>query len=80
MTESERILYLAVPLDTFETFFQENFIKEAVKLYQVKLIVYDPVEEADLAQDLVEMGIPKEDIILGLHPSYKRPYTGYSVA
>ena len=36
--------------------------------------------EADLAQDLVEMGIPKEDIILGLHPSYKRPYTGYGVA
>jgi hypothetical protein len=25
----------------------------------------------------LEMGIPKEDIILGLHPSYKRPYTGY---
>ncbi|NEO03241.1 MAG: XisI protein, partial [Moorea sp. SIO3I7] len=30
--------------------------------------------------DLVEMGIPKDDIILGLHPSYKRPYTGYGVA
>ncbi|MEQ9485973.1 XisH family protein [Coleofasciculus sp. F4-SAH-05] len=45
MTESERILYLAVPVDTFITFFQEIFIKEAVKLYQVKLIVYDPVEE-----------------------------------
>ncbi|MEQ9371939.1 MAG: element excision factor XisH family protein [Coleofasciculus chthonoplastes F3-SA18-01] len=30
---------------TFGTFFQETFIKEAVKLYQVKLIVYDPVEE-----------------------------------
>jgi len=24
--------------------------------------------EADLAQDLVEMRIPKDDIILGLHP------------
>jgi len=36
--------------------------------------------EADLAQDLVEMGIPKEDIILGLHPIYKRPYTAYGVA
>ncbi|MEQ8998734.1 MAG: XisH family protein [Coleofasciculus sp. B1-GNL1-01] len=45
MTESERILYLAVPIDTFGTFFQEVFVKEAVKLYQVKLIVYDPVEE-----------------------------------
>ncbi|EDX77363.1 XisH protein [Coleofasciculus chthonoplastes PCC 7420] len=45
MTESERILYLAVPIDTFGTFFQETFIEEAVKLYQVKLIIYDPVEE-----------------------------------
>jgi hypothetical protein len=26
------------------------------------------------------MGIPKEDIVLGLHPPYKRPYTGYGVA
>ena len=36
--------------------------------------------EADLGQYLVEMGIPKEDIIIGLHPIYKRPYTGYGVA
>jgi len=26
------------------------------------------------------MGVPKEDIILGLHPPYKRPYTDYGVA
>jgi hypothetical protein len=26
------------------------------------------------------MNIPKEDIVLGLHPAYKRPYTGYGVA
>lgn len=36
--------------------------------------------EADLAQELVEMGVPKEDIVLGLHPPYKRPLTGYGVA
>lgn len=36
--------------------------------------------EADLAQELVELGVPKEDIVLGLHPLYKRPYTGYGVA
>ncbi len=36
--------------------------------------------EADLAQKLVELGVAKEDIVLGLHPSYKRPYTGYGVA
>jgi hypothetical protein len=26
------------------------------------------------------MGVPKEDIVLGLHPHYKRPLTGYGVA
>lgn len=36
--------------------------------------------EIDLAQELVAMGVAKDDIILGLHPPYKRPYTGYGVA
>ncbi|NES20780.1 MAG: XisI protein [Symploca sp. SIO3E6] len=45
-----------------------------------KIWIQRNMTEADLAQDLAEMGIPKEDIILGLHPSYKRPYTGYGVA
>ena len=36
--------------------------------------------ETDLAAALMEMGVAKEDIILGLHPPYKRPYTGYGVA
>ncbi|MGB3513716.1 MAG: XisH family protein [Microcoleaceae cyanobacterium] len=46
MSESDRILYLAVPVDTFESFFQEKFTQEAVKFYQVKLLIYDPTEEA----------------------------------
>ncbi|MGB3403955.1 MAG: element excision factor XisI family protein [Microcoleaceae cyanobacterium] len=33
-----------------------------------------------MGEELVLMGVPKEDIILGLHPPYKRPYTGYGVA
>ena len=45
MSESDRTLYLAVPLDTFESFFQEKFTQEAIKFYQVKLIVYDPIQE-----------------------------------
>jgi hypothetical protein len=36
--------------------------------------------EEDPAADLVEMGVPREDIVLGLHPPYKRPYTDYGVA
>ena len=45
-----------------------------------KVWIQRNMTEANLAQELVEMGVPKEDIILGLHPPYKRPYTGYGVA
>ena len=38
-------LYLAVPLDTYKTFFQLEFTKTAIKQYQVLLIVYNPVDE-----------------------------------
>jgi len=45
MTEADRVLYLAVPLETFDSFFQERFVQEAVKLYQIRLVVYDPEKE-----------------------------------
>jgi len=45
MREPDRTLYLAVPVDTFESFFQELFIQQAVKSYQVKLLIYNPLEE-----------------------------------
>ena len=36
--------------------------------------------DIDVGEELLSMGVPKEDIILGLHPPYKRPYTNYGVA
>jgi XisI protein len=45
-----------------------------------KIWIQENMTENDLAHELVEMGVDKEDIILGLHPPYKRPYTGYGVA
>ena len=32
------------------------------------------------AEDLIEMGVKREDIILGLQPPFKRPYTNYGMA
>jgi hypothetical protein len=32
------------------------------------------------AEDLIELGVAREDIILGLQPPFKRPYTNYGVA
>ena len=35
--------------------------------------------EVDVAQKLVDLGIPKQDIVLGFHAPYKRKYTGYAL-
>ncbi len=36
--------------------------------------------DIDVGKELIEMGVAQEDIVLGLHPPYKRPYTGYGIA
>lgn len=41
-TEEDRILYLAVPLDAFNEFFNTPFGKEAIKEEQLKLMVFNP--------------------------------------
>jgi hypothetical protein len=43
--DSGRILYLAVPLETYDDFFQIPFIQASLKRHAVRLIVYDPVQE-----------------------------------
>ncbi|QMS86211.1 XisH family protein (plasmid) [Nostoc edaphicum CCNP1411] len=45
MTEPDRILYLAVPIDIFNTFFQERFTQAAISHYALKIIVYKPNTE-----------------------------------
>ncbi|BBD60988.1 fdxN element excision controlling factor protein [Nostoc sp. HK-01] len=44
-TQSERVLYLAVPVDAYQNFFQLEFTQTALQKYQVLLVVYDPVNE-----------------------------------
>lgn len=38
--ESTRVLYLAVPTDTYETFFQKETIQQMCQEYNLKLVVY----------------------------------------
>ena len=45
-----------------------------------KIWLQQNLTELNPAEDLVAMGIAREDIVLGLHPPYKRPYTDYGVA
>ena len=40
-----RQLYLAIPLDTYDKFFQSRFAQTAIERHQVKLIVYNPIAE-----------------------------------
>jgi XisH protein len=43
--EPERILYLAVPLETYDDFFQLPFIQKSIRRYAINLIIYDPIQE-----------------------------------
>ncbi|MDF5732584.1 MAG: XisH family protein [Rhizonema sp. PD38] len=44
--QPERIFYLAIPIDTYESFFRLPFTKKIVQQYQISLIVYESEEEA----------------------------------
>jgi hypothetical protein len=45
-----------------------------------KIWLQQNLTEQNPAEELVAMGVPREDIVLGLQPPYKRPYTDYGVA
>jgi hypothetical protein len=40
--EPDRLVYLAIPLETYQDFFQLPFIQRSLQRYHVKLIIYDP--------------------------------------
>jgi hypothetical protein len=42
-------------------------------------IQYNGTEHA-VADELVALGVPKEDIVLGFHSPYKRQFTGFAVS
>lgn len=49
--EPDRVLFLAVPVDSYKQFFTIDFINDSLIRYQVHLIVYDPkLEELVLWQ------------------------------
>jgi hypothetical protein len=40
--EPDRIVYLAIPWETYQDFFQLPFIQRALRRYEVKLMIYEP--------------------------------------
>ena len=45
-----------------------------------KIWLQQNLTDQNPAAELIEMGVAREDIILGLQPPYKRQYTEYGVA
>lgn len=37
---SERVLYLAVPIDIYEDFFTDSFVQTVLERYQIKVLVF----------------------------------------
>ncbi|MBD2580274.1 XisI protein [Oscillatoria sp. FACHB-1406] len=44
-----------------------------------KIWIFYNSTEHDLAADLVELGVPKHDIVLGFYPSFMREMSDYAV-
>ncbi|MDY7013241.1 MAG: XisH family protein [Cyanobacteriota bacterium] len=43
--EPERALYLAVPFNTYRTFFELQFVRTIIQRFKIQLVIYDPVQE-----------------------------------
>ncbi|WP_096578276.1 XisH family protein [Nostoc cycadae] len=48
ISDPTRILYLAVPVGVYEVFFKREFAQISVERYQIKQIIYDPIQEVIL--------------------------------
>lgn len=62
---------------------EDNFTMGIVLHFQIKpdgkVWILANWTEDDVAQALVDRGIPHSDIVLGFHPKYVRQHTGYAV-
>ncbi|MDF5734029.1 MAG: XisH family protein [Rhizonema sp. PD38] len=45
ISDPTRLLYLAVPMVTYEVFFKREFAQLSLERYQIKQIIYDPIQE-----------------------------------
>ncbi|MEC4807321.1 MAG: XisI protein [Jaaginema sp. PMC 1079.18] len=44
-----------------------------------KIWIFENATEHDIARDLVDLGVPKHDIVLGFHPPIMREMSDYAV-
>jgi XisI protein len=77
--DKERDRYLVIDLGWNEHHRIYNcFIHLDIK--DGKILIQRNQTDRSFADELVQMGIPKEEIVLGVQPPYAREYTGFGVA
>ncbi len=54
IADSTRILYLAVPVGVYESFFKREFAQISLERYQIKLIICDPIARGNYSMDTIE--------------------------
>ena len=57
-----------------------HYTKLHARLHKGKIWIEADLTEEGLATELIEAGIPKEDIVLAFHAPEMRPYTEFAVA
>jgi hypothetical protein len=45
LTEPDRLLYLAVPVDVYNDFFTRRFVQRAIDEHQLKLLIFNPEQK-----------------------------------
>lgn len=45
-----------------------------------KIWIQQNMTDSNVAEELISCGVEREDIVLGLQPSYKRSFSGYAIA
>lgn len=76
-TENHHYLLLDIGWDK-DRFFHDCVFHLDIK--DGKIWIQQNWTDADIANELVGMGVPKTDIVIGFQPPHTRAYTGYAVA
>ncbi|MEZ4775153.1 MAG: XisI protein [Bacteroidia bacterium] len=89
--ESEENVENQVIVDTIQNHFQlvrvgwvgDKYIFSPMIHFDIKndkIWLQANFTDADVARELVDKGVPRQDIVLGFQPPYVRPHTEYGVA
>jgi hypothetical protein len=76
-TETDQYIILS---EGWENSQQLHGVLIHVEIMDGKVWIQMDGTEDGVAQELIQSGIPKEDIVLGFHEPSIRPYTGFAVA